>query len=91
MNGRTVFRQADLVRALKAASKAGLAVRLFEIHPDGKLVVVTGEPEPATRNYLAEWQASRARQERPSITQLKGWDDVVDGTAAPISAPKPST
>ncbi len=33
MNGRTAFRQADLVRALKAAGKAGLTVQRLEIHP----------------------------------------------------------
>jgi hypothetical protein len=37
---RGFFTQSDVVRALKAASKAGLSVERFEISRDGKIIVV---------------------------------------------------
>ncbi|WP_237482553.1 hypothetical protein [Lichenibacterium dinghuense] len=68
------FRQADLVRALKAADKAGLKVQRFEIDPDGRIAVVTGEPgKDQPISALEAWKAKRA-------SKLKGWDDVVDGS-----------
>lgn len=74
MSTRVAFRQADLVRALKAAGKAGLTVQRFEVDPDGRNVVVTGEATPKARDYLAEWQIVRAHQK--ALSALKGWDDV---------------
>ena len=67
---RVAFRQADLTRALKAATLAGLKVQRFEVAPDGRIVVVTGLPEPTTPPSLLEaWKAKRARQGRA------GWAD----------------
>ena len=40
-------RKPTLVSVAKAASKAGIAVARYEVKPDGTVVVVTGEPEPA--------------------------------------------
>ena len=58
------FRQADLVRALRAAQAAGLEVAGYTVDPiTGKIVVVTkpaGEA-PAPENDLDKWMASHAR------------------------------
>ena len=67
---RAAFRQADLTRALKAATLAGLKVQRFEVAPDGRIVVVTGPAETtATPSLLEAWKAKRARQGRA------GWMD----------------
>ena len=57
------MRQSHITRALKATAACGLHVSRFEVHPDGKLVVWVGEAKEPERNYLAEWQAKRARRE----------------------------
>lgn len=36
------FREADIIRLLKAASKAGYASARVEIDPDGKIAVIAG-------------------------------------------------
>jgi hypothetical protein len=38
------FKQADVVKAIKAAQKAGLPVARVEISPDGRIVVIAGRP-----------------------------------------------
>jgi hypothetical protein len=38
------FKEADVVRAIRAATKAGLPVARVEIASDGKIVVVAGKP-----------------------------------------------
>lgn len=40
---RTRFSQADLIRAMKAAEKAGYRVAGYEIKPDGAIKVELGE------------------------------------------------
>jgi hypothetical protein len=39
------FRQGDVTRALRATVAAGIEVRRIELTKDGKIVVVTGEPD----------------------------------------------
>jgi hypothetical protein len=46
--GDCTFRQRDLTAALKAAEKSGAKVARVEVKPDGTIVVVMGEPSPAT-------------------------------------------
>jgi hypothetical protein len=50
------FKQGDVTRALRATVAAGIEIRRVEIGADGKIVVVTGAPEPseATNPWLAE-------------------------------------
>lgn len=53
------FRQQDIVRALRAASAAGIEVRRFEIAPDGRIAIETGkavevEPAEAHNPWLRE-------------------------------------
>jgi hypothetical protein len=54
------FKQADVVKAIKAAQKAGLPVARVEISPDGRIVVIAGKAGPdqdvASTN---EWDAVR--------------------------------
>jgi hypothetical protein len=50
------FKQNDVTRALRAVSAAGGAVQRIEIAPDGRIVVVMGEPEATepANPWLAE-------------------------------------
>ena len=72
VRARVAFRQADLTRALKAATAAGLKVQRFEITPDGRIIVVTGQPESHEPSSLLEaWKAKRARQEATPMSTPK--------------------
>lgn len=54
--GKLIFTQGDVTRALKGAAAAGVDVKRFEIDRDGKIVIVTGQPEaPAVSEN--EWDA----------------------------------
>ena len=46
--GDCTFKQRDLTAALKAAAKSGAAVARVEVRRDGTIVVIMGEPSPAT-------------------------------------------
>ena len=46
--GDCTFRQRDLTAAIKAAAKSGAAVARVEVRKDGTIVVIMGEPSPAT-------------------------------------------
>jgi len=46
--GDCTFRQRDLKAALKAAEQSGAKVARVEVRPDGTIVVIMGEPAPAT-------------------------------------------
>jgi hypothetical protein len=43
----STFRQRDLTAAVKAVVAAGLSVARAEVDKDGKIVVVTGNPQEA--------------------------------------------
>lgn len=55
MSRKASFQESDLSRALRAARKAGLDVARVEIDKDGKIVLVTGEPETVVRTN--EWDS----------------------------------
>jgi hypothetical protein len=65
MKRAPTFRQADIVRALKAAATAGLHVAGYKIDPQGKIEVVIGKPEAQSSNApvdeldreLQDWEA----------------------------------
>jgi hypothetical protein len=46
--GDCTFRQRDLKAALKAVEQSGAKVASVQVRPDGTIVVVLGEPSPAT-------------------------------------------
>jgi hypothetical protein len=48
------FRQADVVRALRAAKAAGVDIARIEIDPNGKIVIVTAG-EPVDRSEDNAW------------------------------------
>jgi hypothetical protein len=52
-------RKLTLAKALKQASKAGVNIVRYEVEPDGKVVIVTGKPEPKneTDRELEEFNA----------------------------------
>ena len=54
---RATFRQADVVRAVKAVQAAGLAVARTEILPDGKIVLVHNSEVKAPNAYDV-WEAA---------------------------------
>jgi hypothetical protein len=52
------FKQADVVRMIKAARAAGLEVARTEIAPDGRIVLVhKSEPSAAPLTPYDEWKA----------------------------------
>ena len=53
------FRQGDVVKALKAATIAGLSVRRTVFEADGKFVIEYGEPEAAApqNGDVNEWDS----------------------------------
>lgn len=66
MTGRRPrFRHADLVRAVKAVTAAGVGVARIEIDEGGKIVIVPGRPPQPTDEVSSQddiWLA-RARRE----------------------------
>jgi hypothetical protein len=52
-------RKLTFAGALKQASKAGVDIVRYEVEPDGKVVIVTGKPEPKseTDRELEEFNA----------------------------------
>ena len=58
--GLQIFKQTDLLRAIKAFQKLGLPVARVEIERDGKIVVIAGDgkQEAANDNGSAQWDAA---------------------------------
>lgn len=56
-----LFRQSDVVKALKAAAACGHKVSRTEIGPDGRLVLFLGDDvaPPAELSELEAWRAKR--------------------------------
>ena len=64
--GKLRFRQSDVTRAIKAAIAAGIDVARVEIDKEGKIVIVTGKPDPVQNSVdldreLGEWEMSRGQ------------------------------
>ena len=59
-HGPAMFKEADLVRALRAAEKAGRDVARAEVARDGRIVLVfrNGDEEFVEHNEWDEWHAS---------------------------------
>ncbi|MGB8824522.1 MAG: hypothetical protein WCD25_14220 [Pseudolabrys sp.] len=58
--GLQIFKQTDLLRAIKTFQKAGLPVARAEIDRDGKIVVVTGEERAKSEaDELDRWLTNR--------------------------------
>lgn len=49
------FRERDISRAIAGHLKAGLSVQRTEIDASGRIVIVTGQPEPTTVAPVNEW------------------------------------
>lgn len=55
-HGPSTFREVDLVRALKAAKKAGADVARAEVAKDGKIVLIlTNDREKSPERGRNEW------------------------------------
>ena len=48
----STFRQADVTRAVKAVRSAGVDIMRVELTKDGRIVIVTGEAQPAMQDDL---------------------------------------
>jgi hypothetical protein len=48
----STFRQADLTKAVKAVRSAGVDILRVELTKDGRIVIVTGEAQPAVQDDL---------------------------------------
>ena len=55
--GPQAFKQADVVRAIKAVQTAGLVVVRTEIHTDGRIVLYHQAEPPEREETLREWWA----------------------------------
>jgi len=53
--GLQIFKQTDLLRAIKAFQKLGLPITGAEIHRDGKIVVMTGKVSEDTMANTNPW------------------------------------
>jgi hypothetical protein len=53
--GLQIFKQTDLLRAIKAFQKLGLPITGAEIHRDGKIVVMTGKVSEDTMTNTNPW------------------------------------
>lgn len=57
--------QAEMTKALRAASAAGHSVARFEIEPDGRIIVFIGEPEqPGAAAYSIDAELERSLERR---------------------------
>jgi hypothetical protein len=52
-------RKPTLASIAKQTTKAGIEVARYEVEPDGKIIVVTGKPQPEQTNDLDKWMAKR--------------------------------
>lgn len=53
MSAHVRFTQADLKRAANGVQAAGLAIARIEIDPNGKIVIIPGQPK--NRRDVNEW------------------------------------
>jgi hypothetical protein len=60
--GLPIFKQTDLLSAIRTFQKAGLSIARAEIDRDGKIVVTVGEGKPADENRM---------------TNANPWDEVL--------------
>jgi len=56
--GLQIFKQTDLLRAIRTSQKAGLSIARVEIDRDGKIVVVTGEGKTVQESTVNEWEGA---------------------------------
>lgn len=60
MAARPTFRQADLVRAIRASRKGGLEIARTEIDPDGRIILFhAAAAEAAPASPFDAWKAGR--------------------------------
>ena len=56
--GLQIFKQTDLLRAIRTSQKAGLSIARVEIDRDGKIVAVTGEGNTVQESTVNEWEGA---------------------------------
>jgi hypothetical protein len=59
---RSIFRQQDLTKAIKGATKAGVNIARIEIAKDGRIVIISAGADPSVQEddldrELAEFEA----------------------------------
>lgn len=59
----TVFRQSDLVRAVRGAMAGGLSIARVEIETSGKIVLVAETESSSSPNDLDSWLEKRHARE----------------------------
>lgn len=53
--GPARFTEGDVVRAIKAARKAGIEIAAVRIEPDGTILIIPGTPQPVGWNEPNDW------------------------------------
>jgi hypothetical protein len=56
--GLQIFKQTDLLRAIRTFQKAGLSIVRAEIDRDGKIIVVAGEGKTIQESTVNEWDGA---------------------------------
>lgn len=66
---RCTFRERDVTAAIRAAKAGGVSVARIEIHPDGGVTVIAGEPEgadPDINTLAMERMRDALRKKKPA-------------------------
>jgi hypothetical protein len=57
MTRRATFTKAELSRAVRGLTEAGVGVVRIDIEPSGKIVIITGTVQETNNKLVNEWDA----------------------------------
>jgi len=71
MTARSRFKQADLVRAVKAFQSAGLTIARLEIEPNGTITIIPGPNGPGYASPSDDHAWNQAREKFATARQAR--------------------